>query len=495
MFGNILFLISLLFQLKIQLNEIKANKHDASRRVDKFCSDIQDVFNSVMAEFKTELKKSLTSSADSLPGLEKVVSEAQNELENCHRGSELTTPITKLSGLYNEIAKVNANISEINKVILMPLPVLSDPVEITKVRKHLRVGLQSYYNESPPFTTSNTNETSQTVFAPLTSEANGVDGTNKKRRKRGLDTLTNYNPADPSQVTLPLLVETIQKNDVTALKQLVGEHLLRRDTTFKDRVDHKVARKYVDSDCESDDENMDVGNCSLFYLSSLYDSMSIMNHIFYHSYPDLMEECFGNNVLHNLFRVEKFARHREKLAEAMLKRKPELARTKNRRNRTVLELAITAKSPRLCRLLVETYGVDVNSKFDNGYTPLLVAIDTKCEEVFQVLLDVGACLTDTGKYGMTTLHLACEVDWPFAINAILPKFEFMLKSEDGRKETPLSVALASDSVHAIETIHKCSSLRTAPVEFSSKKKFFYLATEAKAVKTLKWLETTNFFIY
>ena len=68
----------------------------------------------------------------------------------------------------------------------------------------------------------------------------------------------------------------------------------------------------------------------------------------------------------------------------------------------------------------------------------------------------------------------------------------MLKREDGRKETPLSVAVASDSVNAIATIFKCSAINRLPVEFQSRNEFYNLVKESKAEKTMKWLETAQF---
>lgn len=120
----------------------------------------------------------------------------------------------------------------------------------------------------------------------------------------------------------------------------------------------------------------------------------------------------------------------------LLKRNPENITAKDKQyGATLLHHAAYAGHKELVRLFVKK-GIDVNSKDNDGYTPMVWAVYGKSTEVMDELLAHGAMLTPPIRINRTILHLAAANGTPRILKYLIGKgIDVNIKSDYGN--TPL----------------------------------------------------------
>ncbi|GEM_PF-2666471 len=90
---------------------------------------------------------------------------------------------------------------------------------------------------------------------------------------------------------------------------------------------------------------------------------------------------------------------------------------------------------------------------DDGYHPLLAAIDADMLEAVQPLVDAGASLTTTGINGNTPLHLAASMGNRDAVSLLAPFYEDVdIRDSDYSHWTPLMTAAFAGATEAVRVL-------------------------------------------
>ena len=122
----------------------------------------------------------------------------------------------------------------------------------------------------------------------------------------------------------------------------------------------------------------------------------------------------------------------------MLKRRPELASSKERHGLTLLHYAALFDDVKIAELLL-SYNADVNAEDSEGYTPLHVAVKAGRMKVMELLLANGAKVDARDKMRITPLYLAASNGHKEMAQILLNhKADLSAKSISGT--TPLHVA-------------------------------------------------------
>lgn len=105
----------------------------------------------------------------------------------------------------------------------------------------------------------------------------------------------------------------------------------------------------------------------------------------------------------------------------------------------LLEMAISNGHLDVVEHLVEERGVDVNFVGENGWTPLLYAVERDYIEIVKYLIEMGAYINTTAKDGTTALHIAAE-DCNFDMVKCLVINGANINARDKNDNTPLYLA-------------------------------------------------------
>ncbi|WP_370273038.1 ankyrin repeat domain-containing protein [Wolbachia endosymbiont of Oedothorax gibbosus] len=105
----------------------------------------------------------------------------------------------------------------------------------------------------------------------------------------------------------------------------------------------------------------------------------------------------------------------------------------------LLEIAILNGHLDVVEYLVEEKGVDVNFVGENGWTPLLDAVERDNVEVVEYLIEKGAYVNVTTEDGTTALHMAAE-DCNFDMGKCLVINGANINVRDKNGNTPLHLA-------------------------------------------------------
>ncbi|MFP3020789.1 ankyrin repeat domain-containing protein [Wolbachia endosymbiont (group A) of Pogonocherus hispidulus] len=105
----------------------------------------------------------------------------------------------------------------------------------------------------------------------------------------------------------------------------------------------------------------------------------------------------------------------------------------------LLKMAISNGHLDVVEYLVEEKGVDVNFVGENGWTPLLYAVERDYIEIVKYLIEMGAYINTTAKDGTTVLHIAAE-DCNFDMVKCLVINGANINARDKNDNTPLYLA-------------------------------------------------------
>ena len=103
---------------------------------------------------------------------------------------------------------------------------------------------------------------------------------------------------------------------------------------------------------------------------------------------------------------------------------------------------------------VETYKIGVNSKDQLGYSPIIVAIESKNNEVLQKLLDLGANIREEHPvFKKLTLHTACYYENVEAVKILLAKDKSLVNEQSGVDGwTPLEDATLKSNTEIVKIL-------------------------------------------
>jgi hypothetical protein len=102
----------------------------------------------------------------------------------------------------------------------------------------------------------------------------------------------------------------------------------------------------------------------------------------------------------------------------------------------------------------ETYKIGVNSKDQFGYSPIIVAIESKNNEILQKLLDLGANIREEHPiFKKLTLHTACYYENLEAVKILIAKDKSLVNEQSGVDGwTPLEDATLKSNTEIVKIL-------------------------------------------
>lgn len=123
------------------------------------------------------------------------------------------------------------------------------------------------------------------------------------------------------------------------------------------------------------------------------------------------------------------------------------------------------------------YGLDVDERDANGYTPLIIASSLGQSEFVQFLLDNGANPNNCNKDGMSALHFAALNGHTNVINALVDA-DAMLDVVNGDGLSPLMLAIKNNRRFVVEllvkrgaTINIVDKAGNSPIDLAAKYRY------------------------
>ncbi|XP_067660182.1 putative ankyrin repeat protein RF_0381 [Haliotis asinina] len=104
---------------------------------------------------------------------------------------------------------------------------------------------------------------------------------------------------------------------------------------------------------------------------------------------------------------------------------------------TILHLACKGDNVEIIKYLLKHDTVDINSRDEKGWTPIMHGASLGDKDVFDVLIDKGADLSQVGEDKETILHLACEGNNVEIIKYLLNHSIVDIDSRDEKGWTPI----------------------------------------------------------
>ncbi|XP_067660111.1 putative ankyrin repeat protein RF_0381 [Haliotis asinina] len=109
-------------------------------------------------------------------------------------------------------------------------------------------------------------------------------------------------------------------------------------------------------------------------------------------------------------------------------------------NESILHLACGGGNIEIIRYLVKHTIVDIDSRDDGGFTPVMHAAMDKSKDVFSLLVEGGADLSLLGENNEKILHLACSYDSVEIVKQLLTQKLVDINSRDGDGCTSAMIA-------------------------------------------------------
>lgn len=107
---------------------------------------------------------------------------------------------------------------------------------------------------------------------------------------------------------------------------------------------------------------------------------------------------------------------------------------------TALHIAAERGDIELASLLIEAKGLNLNSFTIHGYTPLIIAVNSRQEEFVEFLLAHGANVNMPERFGKAALHHAAFMDC-ITLAEILIRYDANVNLMDVFSHTPLSISV------------------------------------------------------
>ena len=444
------------------------------------------MFENVTQKFKTKVKNHITTAHDTVLKLADEIKKVETELKVCQEGSEIYIPISKLAKVHNEIAELDQKMTSLKDDMVAPMIDKRDNSESDFVNAAFQDVFNKFSGKS----------LLESVFAnywkadnfPCEEIGDYVPNLLQKLRnaiyKKDTETFKSVmeNPDMPPNAVKYFL--DYRFNSIADLESA-------KDPDYNPEAN--VIESESDDDNDDDEENIPVRKYSLLMAAALSESVEIVRFLIHFDGVDLMETFDGKNIVHHLLELRKptddISCEVEKLVEEILELQPKLANSTDADGASLFQLVVKAKSAYLSRILVEKYNMDVDAQLEDGSTPLMTAIRVKSKSVFDQLIALKASPAVTGKDNISCLHEACKLNWPDAVEAILPKFPDMLKWEDSEKSTPLSLIIDCDSAVALQAVAKCVHYGSLLVENPNIDELRTSAVQKGAQKVADWFKS------
>ena len=423
----------------------------AIKQLKDFCDELKNTLNNVIDRFQQNVEKHIDNICAETAQLSSVLQNVEEELAECQKGSEMFIPMNKLANVHNDVVCLDKKMTKLKEAFEIPkIDRTAKDVEVieTTVQKLL----ETFCRPS----------LSKNVFENVTEE----------NQKSTTDEGEKYVPTIFKELRLAII-----DNDIDQFKSIVENPKLPPRSI-----------NYI-LQCQFDGYFIESPTSIPLLLAAFNKSFDIVRYIIHLEEVDLLERFEEYNIIEHLLEIEVPNSEIDKLAEEILTIQPKLAEEIHLRDMNLLQQVINQESPYLCRLLVEKYNFDVNAQCPDGSTPLIDAIYCKNMDILKELLSLGASPAVTDRDKNSTLHMACQEEWPEGICELVSKFPEMLNWKNNKGVTPLSMVITLDDVEAMKTIYDCLKQNSIEMNILDKNYLIELATSKQASKILEWAKT------
>lgn len=157
---------------------------------------------------------------------------------------------------------------------------------------------------------------------------------------------------------------------------------------------------------------------------------------------------------------------------------------------SVYEIISSGNTAEFAELMA--YGLDVDERDTNGYTPLILASSLGQDEFVHFLLDNGANPNKSNKDGMTALHFAALNGHTNVINALVDA-DAILDIVNGDGFSPLMLAIKNNHLFAVEllvkrgaTLNIVDKVGNSPIDLAAKYRYKDIEGFLRSVKALPY---------
>ena len=426
----------------------KWNEDGMKNRFNDFCNDMKRV----CCEEIDKLKRRIVDGVDkTCQDVEQDLKDVEKTLDDCQMDSELFLPMKQMVSVYNDVKQLDEKLTE-TKVDEIFLAV--DKIGDTSI-KQFRNQFQDLLTKVLPSSSSNVDQ-EQAKYIPR---------------------------------FLQLLRKAAIEDDIDTFKVLLeGFNSPPRSKEFILKYRFEPYDRDHDMYCAEK-------SCSIWMVACGNDSLQVAQYLLDNCEIDLWENLGCLNAIDilcfNSFNLSETPQ-KETLIEKILEMDPKLADACDvDQGIAPFERFIGLHSLYLCKIMVEKYGVDVNKPWQDGYWPLMAAIDNKDKAIFDYFLSLGASLASKRTDSNTMLHIACKRDWPYAIERILPSFPHLLEARNGKGESVFCLIFASDCVNALKSIETWFEINPKLRNSRTKQFFRQLAVNKNAQKIIEWLDSAK----
>ena len=414
-----------------------------NKAVDNFSDDVVSIIDNTFDEI-----------SEMAPAFEKV----EDELVDCQRGSELFIPITKLANVHNKVVELDKKILNLETKVEIPMIDYQDMETMLEIQITFENFLTSFCRR------------------PL---------------RKAISKDPKPEPSQQNKEYVPNLFRYLRlaviQDDISMFRNIIeNPNMPPRSLVniLKFRLESNL-----DNNNDSGDGTNDSNKCSLLILAAINRSENILRYLIHLEGIDLLELFKGFNIVNYLLNFKHVPESVVNLIEEIFELQPKLVDSINCDGSSMLQTFSLLGQRNLCRTLIEKYGVNVNKPFPNKSTPLILAIQLKDKPLFDLFMSLGASLAVTGRYKNSTLHVACQIDWPEPIYEILREHSDMVEWQNEDEETPVFVTFASDSLNILQSLSECQKLEVFATAFKTKKNMLDLAQDLGAKRIIDWLNS------
>ena len=420
--------------------------------METFCEDLKLTCCEAVYVFKAKADSQIDSITKDATDLSSILNKINEDLLEFKEYPEAFISITKLANCHKEIVAMDKKLTSLKNSLKL-LTTEHSRNDAVQIRSHMEKMLQ--YHEQ--------------VTSQNTTEIIVENG--------------NYTPG-----FLKAVLTAVVQNDIGAIKRILENPNMPRKAMkyILNYQFHSAIDKPGSERCQKNSSEM-----SMLTLASIYNRVEIIRYLFGLDGFDALDRYSGKTVVHHLLNAKNVSSDIEVVVEELLEKEPNLVSLEDSDGQTIFQSAIIAGSAKICRFLVLKFGEALDDQFEDGTTPLILAIRIKCKMVFDELLSLGASLEVKTGNGYSCLHEACEVEWLEAICAIIKYDVLMVNMEDGYGISPLDIIIENDSLDTLLVVEEC--MRKAPDPLYLTKDFVHSrATEMSAHKILAWSSTFQF---